>query len=474
MVRNGFSAALAAVLGSALVAGAAMAQQAPVVVGGQGTQPGGVAGTIAQAAQDQLMWELTVQTGTEAAYRNYLSRNPNGMHAAEARAALGRLQAGTPVQAPAPAGTATTTTVPVTTPAPDLPAGTSAADAARAEVAAATGAVTAPNANAAGTEAALGLSRETRQAVQAGLTRLGHDTRGVDGVFGSGTRRAITAWQQSRGYPATGYLNAAQVEELRISGRPGGAEPAGTATAAATKAALDLTATQRRIIQSRLTQMGHDTRGVDGKFGSGTRRAITAWQRSAGVAATGYLTRADADAILNAGNTPVVGGGSVDADAAARVELGLNLTREQRIAVQRGLVAAGHDTRGVDGQFGSGTRRAIRAWQVARGDAATGYLTRAQADALSGSAPVVVPAPGTGGSAGATAASEAALNLGAIERTEVQTRLAALGYDPRGIDGKFGSGTRAAIRSWQGDNGLTATGYLNADQLARLRGQRRN
>ena len=111
---------------------------------------------------------------------------------------------------------------------------------------------------------------------------------------------------------------------------------------------------------------------------------------------------------------------------------------------------------------------------VPRGDAATGYLTRAQADALSGTAPVVVPAPGTGGSAGATAASEAALNLGAIERTEVQTRLAALGYDPRGIDGKFGSGTRAAIRSWQGDNGLTATGYLNADQLARLRGQRRN
>ena len=35
----------------------------------------------------------------------------------------------------------------------------------RGEVAAATGAVTAPNANAAGTEAALGLSRETRQAV---------------------------------------------------------------------------------------------------------------------------------------------------------------------------------------------------------------------------------------------------------------------------------------------------------------------
>ena len=75
---------------------------------------------------------------------------------------------------------------------------------------------------------------------------------------------------------------------------------------------------------------------------------------------------------------------------------------------------------------------------------------------------------------GAEAADEAGLNLGAVERTEVQTRLAALGYDPRGIDGKFGPGTRRAISAWQGDNGLTATGYLDRDQLARLRSQRRN
>ena len=77
------------------------------------------------------------------------------------------------------------------------------------EVAAATGAVTAPNANAAGTEAALGLSRETRQAVQAGLTRLGHDTRGVDGVFGSGTRRAAANTPRLRWNPTTCAITSA-------------------------------------------------------------------------------------------------------------------------------------------------------------------------------------------------------------------------------------------------------------------------
>lgn len=464
----------AALIGGAMLigpgSGAVQAQQAPVVVAPQAVPPVAMPGS-----EETVLWELARRRGTVEALRSFLSTYPNGQYAPEARALLGQLQAGTP--AGSTLGTAAPAAqTPTVTPAPDLPAGVSPADAARGEVLGTTPPASTPPTTGSGaggttaaTEAALGLSRDARIGIQRGLVKAGYDTRGVDGQFGSGTRRAISQWQQARGYAATGYLNAAQAEELRISGRPGGGEGAGTLAAADVEAALELSSTQRRIIQSRLTQMGHDTNGVDGKFGSGTRRAITAWQRGAGVSATGYLTRADADAILNAGTAPVVVPG-VDADAAARTELALNLTREDRMAAQRGLVRAGHDTRGVDGAFGSGTRRAIRAWQVSRGEPATGYLTRAQFDVLKGSggtAPVVV-----GG--GATAADEAGLNLGAVERTEVQTRLAALGYDPRGIDGKFGPGTRRAISAWQGDNGLTATGYLNRDQLARLRSQRRN
>ena len=64
------------------------------------------------------------------------------------------------------------------------------------------------------------------------------------------------------------------------------------------------------------------------------------------------------------------------------------------------------------------------------------------------------------------------LGLRLRRSAEGQARLSALGYDPKGVDGKFGSGVRAAISRWQGDNGLAATGYLNAEQLARLRAQR--
>lgn len=63
-------------------------------------------------------------------------------------------------------------------------------------------------------EAGLSLSRQQRSEVQAGLTRRGFDTRGVDGVFGRGTRNAIAAWQRANDLTATGYLTGPQFERL--------------------------------------------------------------------------------------------------------------------------------------------------------------------------------------------------------------------------------------------------------------------
>ena len=62
-------------------------------------------------------------------------------------------------------------------------------------------------------------------------------------------------------------------------------------TPEARETSLDLSATARRRIQQDLTDLGFDTRGVDGVFGPGTRQAIRAWQRSANFSPTGYLTR---------------------------------------------------------------------------------------------------------------------------------------------------------------------------------------
>ena len=71
------------------------------------------------------------------------------------------------------------------------------------------------------TEEQIGLSKAKRRQVQRGLTRLGFDTK-VNGKFDDSTRAAITRWQEEQGYPATGFLNAAQHKVLTDAAKVAG------------------------------------------------------------------------------------------------------------------------------------------------------------------------------------------------------------------------------------------------------------
>jgi hypothetical protein len=67
-------------------------------------------------------------------------------------------------------------------------------------------------------ETALKLSYMDRMHAQVALAALGFDPKGTDGVFGSRSRKAIAAWQQSRNDPPTGYLTATQRQALMKDG----------------------------------------------------------------------------------------------------------------------------------------------------------------------------------------------------------------------------------------------------------------
>jgi len=58
------------------------------------------------------------------------------------------------------------------------------------------------------------------------------------------------------------------------------------------------------------------------------------------------------------------------------------ISREQRFGAQTALSRLGYDPGAIDGVIGSGTRRALRQWQIATGRLPDGYLTAALADAL--------------------------------------------------------------------------------------------
>lgn len=73
-------------------------------------------------------------------------------------------------------------------------------------------------------------------------------------------------------------------------------------------------------------------------------------------------------------------------ELAQEAEQALNLSRTERIEIQRNLTLLGYDTNGVDGILGRGSRAAITRWQGDTGQAATGYLDRDQIRALANAA----------------------------------------------------------------------------------------
>ena len=61
---------------------------------------------------------------------------------------------------------------------------------------------------------AYGLTKDDRIALQRGLTARGYDTGGSDGVLGTKSRAAISAYQASLGQPATGEPSRALLHSL--------------------------------------------------------------------------------------------------------------------------------------------------------------------------------------------------------------------------------------------------------------------
>ncbi len=65
-------------------------------------------------------------------------------------------------------------------------------------------------------------------------------------------------------------------------------------------------------------------------------------------------------------------------------------------------------------------------------------------------------------------ADEANLKLTREQRRQIQRNLSILGFNPHGIDGVFGRGSRAAIGAWQKSRGIDGYGYLTGNQISAL------
>ena len=313
------------------------------------------------ATAERTYWGSVVDRDTPEAYRAYLERYPRGFYADQARAALEGLLAD-------------------------------------------------PDRQARLVEEGLNLSRDARRVIQRHLTVLGYNTRGVDGIFGGGTRRAITNWQQQNGFSQTSYLTADQIAILGDQA---------TARASELEREAEREAERQRAEETAFWQetgARGDIRGLrayldrypDGRFADEASRRL---------------------ASVLQGEREVANQAELQAWADAR-------RRNTERAYREFLYNF------PDSQFEDQAREMIE--EVRRNRAANEQETsRAEA-------------------------AEAGLGLNDVTRRLVEARLEQLGLEPGRVDGRFDDESRAALRRYQRDRGLNATGYMDEGTLIRL------
>ncbi|SPJ23396.1 peptidoglycan-binding domain-containing protein [Palleronia abyssalis] len=309
-------------------------------------------------------WALTQQRDNADAYAAYLSRYPDGRYATEAQAELDRQSQS-------------------------------------------------PEEQLASAEEALGLGRDARQAVQRDLSVLGYDTRGIDGIFGSGTRGAIRGWQQSRGFEPTGYLTQAQVDALDAQG-------------------AERREAQRAQDEALWAEMGQERSEAE----------LQAYLERF----PGGFHAEEANRLL----TEIRNSQAADDGATERERQIWRATQQENSADgYRRYIAAF-----PDGEFVGAARAAIAGLE--------GQVQQPQQPQQQ--SPIQAPAPQDS----ANAQEEARLGLTPITRRAVETRLEALGFQPGAVDGTFDQQTRAALRRYQQSAGLPQTGYVNQVTAVRL------
>lgn len=234
-------------------------------------------------------------------------------------------------------------------------------------------------------------------------------------------------------------------------------------TASAQTLTVGMSGSEVTSLQNDLVAAGYLARTVDGDYGSTTKEAVALFQKAKGLPVTGRAddsTRAAIARAAGAGYRP--GGGVVYAEG----------NRGSMISdMQVRLQAAGYLKGGIDGVYGADTTNAVKAFQKAKGIPVSGAIDEMTYSALrnvDSSSPSYESSGGEEGSSASRGASLYIIGDSGSEVSSIQRKLKKMGYLDGSVDGIYGGDTASAVKAFQDDEGLSTTGMVDGDTLARI------
>jgi len=278
----------------------------------------------------------------------------------------------------------------------------------------------------------------------------------ADGIFGNSTYTAVRTFQSNHGLTVDGIVGPKTKTTLYDDS---GHTPSGSGVDLRTDCGILQWGASGGCVtklQQLLNTFGAGLT-IDGQFGPATNTAVRTFQGNHGLTIDGVVGPATKQALYGGG----MGSGSVDlrsdCGTLAQGTTGICVRKLQQLLNGFGAGLT------VDGDFGSVTYTAVRNFQAGHGltaDGIVGPATKAKLYGQSGSGPV-----------------DLRTDCGVLMRgasgpcvTKLQQLLNNFGAGLT-ADGQFGAGTETAVRTFQGNHGLTVDGIVGPMTKAALYGQ---
>ena len=200
--------------------------------------------------------------------------------------------------------------------------------------------------------------------LQQRLKDLGYYTIRVDGIFGSGTQRAVRWFQSVNGLSVTGKADNA-TQQLLYSAQA-------KAASGYSPDSYDTLSRSNRYkaavvpLQRRLKALGYLSGSADGYFGSNTYRAVRNFQSRNGLSVTGVADSSTQQLLYSSSARPASGSSSSGSGSSTGYRLLYWGCRGDAVKrLQQALIDAGYKSyvRSADGIYGQWTYDAVRAYQ---------------------------------------------------------------------------------------------------------------